>query len=196
MYEGSNGWQEFFFESSVRKIRYIKLYFMSNSRDGFTHLVDIQAYRYPTRSLYEYIPKFSQPYDKYIAPSDFAPAIHGLIKNRILITDNKELECLISAHIYEYVAEKLSTIYELETAANSENNELKSIIEEVTKRTSEIYSIDHELQHFQYAIHAPIIQQIKHQKTKNRIWSWLAIILTIIGIILSITDLVRTWGNT
>lgn len=80
----SNGWQEFFFEDSCRKIKAIRIQFFhtlalssSNNEKTVTQLVSIQAYKNPT----EGICKWSEAGNRL----PYAPALKGLSKNRIVI---------------------------------------------------------------------------------------------------------------
>ena len=178
LYNGSNGWQEFFFESSPRQIRYIKLYFINNSRDQYTHLVNIQAYEYPTLQLYNYSKGISDEWESKRRKSvlgkrrkvkektmEMAQPIHGLINNRIIVGDQPgNLECGISLNIYEQVSLMIEQI----TNATSET-ELTHIKSDIAERLKELHTIDKELQCFQHSIYYPVIRDMKRQRVRLRV---------------------------
>lgn len=183
MFNGSNGWQEFYFESTCKYIRYIKIYFMNNSRDQYTHLVNIQAYEYPTQVLYNCSQGFGQTSQKKqgvykwfnhlrgdsgkVENQEMAPPIHGLINNRVIIgKQSDETVCSISLRVYERVVRMLVDLND-----NIFNTELENIKSEITERLKELHTIDKELQYFQNSIYNPVIRRFSHQQC----WSkWLA----------------------
>lgn len=77
----SNGWQEFYFEDGLEGLTAIRLQFFhtlslkeSNPR---SHIVKVQAYRNPTRSIYDSTQMTS------IVP--YAPPVAGIVRNRVII---------------------------------------------------------------------------------------------------------------
>lgn len=199
LYNGSNGWQEFFFESSPKLIRYIKLFFINNSRNEYTHLVNVQAYKYPTQQLYEYSKGVSDEWmtkrkkrkcEKTEAETmDMALPIHGLINNRVIVGNQPStLECGISLNIYEQVSSMIGQITDAVSSA-----ELARIKTDIVERLKELYSIDKELQCFQHSIYYPVIRDMKEQRSRLKvitICSSSALILSILQCVFDLKTLI------
>lgn len=196
LYNGSNGWQEFFFESAPKRIRYIKLHLIYNTRNEYTHLVNIQAYPYPTRQLYNYSkgivdePPRKRRWrlwgKKEGERVEMAFPIHGLINNRIILGyQGEDLECGISLSIYERVSQMLGQL-------TDSTPELSHIKTEIDERLKELYSIDKELQCFQHSIYYPVARDMKRQRIRLRtiaVFSSMALALSIFQCIFDLNTL-------
>lgn len=188
---GTNGWQEFVF-ADVKGIRYIKFHGISNSRDNYTHIVNIQAYPCVTKALSEFLEESDIYNDSYINQHMYAPALNGFISNRVVIEDlANSIKTAISLKIYDVIDKKLQLL--LSDLDNSQ--ELERIKFEINSNIKELTPLQREFSNLELAMLKPIHEQFAIQNKKSK---WLIIfctLLTIIGLIISFVDLFKLFVN-
>ena len=177
----SNGWQEFYFEGGAKKVKAIKIQFFQNSsasseHKNYTQLVSIQAYANPTKSIEQLLNPENQP----AADAVYAPMpTLGFIRNRVIFGGDQDMmnnivENEIIQKVTTYIENVKTTYPQLEAL----QNDLQS-----TAQGSGRNDIEKQIHIFNRSILKPIEAYDKNLSKRFKIYSIIAICVTIFGII-------------
>lgn len=190
MNNGSNGWQEFVF-APVQRIRYIKLHTIANTRDAYTHLVNIQAYEWQTRELQDYFDlsrsviarRQTRVHDVYV------PSVKGLVCNRVIIEkNNRQIDSEISTYIYKEISAKIADLLKLLRQHAVDTSQIDAIRGEVEMDAAGQQSVESEFRYFHKTLLKPIFEELHRQK-KNKKWANWALVVAVISYLWSLGDL-------
>lgn len=129
----SNGWQEFYFEDSIKNLVAIKLQFfhtLSLSMEKSTKIVNIQAFQNPTRSIDEWS-------NSAVERASYAPPFKGLSKNRVVIGSMNKAFCLIAENnITKEICRYLDTIKQTGILSASDLQHLNAFKSEISSSSA------------------------------------------------------------
>lgn len=177
----SNGWQEFYFEGGAKMVKAIKIQFFQNSsasseHKNHTQLVSIQAYANPTKAIEQLLNLESQQAsDVVYAPM---PTL-GFIRNRVIFGGDQDvMNNIVENEIIQKVTTYIENVKTIYPQLEALQNDLQSAAQGAGRN-----DIEKQIHIFNRSILKPIEAYDKNLSKRFKIYSIIAISVTIFGII-------------